>query len=91
MLVVNSRNVPAVAPSSSEWLAGRKDRGHARLVLNLLKQLLADQEGLDAFLDDLRHRPRNHEGGVLDVQRVGDRNAFAGVFGLSRGACIMRV
>ena len=56
----------------AERFNGGEDRGHARLVLDLLKQLLADQKGLDALLDDLRHRPRDHESRVLDVQRVLD-------------------
>lgn len=50
------RQIHAVASHvGAERLDGREHRGHARLVLDLGKELLADQEGLDAFLDDLRH------------------------------------
>ena len=53
---VVDRQIHAVAGEiSTERLNGREHRGHTGLVLDLLKQLFADQERLDAFLDDLRH------------------------------------
>src|SRR4051794_33844609 len=69
-------------PRLPELLDRQEDRGHAGLVLDLLEQLLADEKGLDAFLDDLRHGPRNHEGRVLNIQSVGDRDGL--VFGSVR-------
>ena len=51
---VVDRQIHAVAGQvSTQRLDRREHRGHAGLVLNLLEQLLADQERLDAFLDDL--------------------------------------
>jgi hypothetical protein len=53
---VVDREIHAVAGEvSAERLDRREHRGHARLVLDLLEQLLADEKGLDAFLHDLGH------------------------------------
>ena len=43
-----------------------------------LKQMRADQQRLDAFLHDLRHDARNHEGSVLDVQGILDVDILIG-------------
>lgn len=65
---------------SAQRLDRREDGGHAGLVLDLLEQLLADQKGLDTLLHDLGHSPGDHEGGVLDIQRVLDGVALDGPF-----------
>ena len=70
--VAHCRSKSSPASAVPEVLDGREDGGHSRLVGDLLQQLFADQKGLDAFLDDLRHSPRDHEGRVLNVQRVLD-------------------
>ena len=51
---VVDREIHAVAGEvSAERFDRREHGGHARLVLDLLEQLLADEKGLDAFLHDL--------------------------------------
>jgi hypothetical protein len=53
---VVDREIHAVAGEvSAERFDRREHGGHARLVLDLLEQLLADEKGLDAFLHDLGH------------------------------------
>ena len=68
-------SMPSPAPPATNLCDEWGDGGHARLVLDLLEQLLADEKGLDAFLNDRGHRTRDHESGVLYVQRVVDRHA----------------
>ena len=81
------RQIHAVASFvRAQRFDGREDRGHAGLVLDLLEQLLADQKRLDAFLNDLSERPRDHEGRVLDVQRVRDGKGAHVWFGVAERA-----
>jgi len=53
--VAHSRSMSSPASAVPEVLDGREDGSHSWLIRDLLQQLLADQKGLDAFLDDLRH------------------------------------
>ncbi len=74
---VVDRQIHAVAGFlCPQGLDGREDRLHAGLELDALVQRGSDQEGLDAFLNDLRHRPGNHEGRILDIQGVLQGHVF---------------
>lgn len=75
----------------AQRLDGGEDRGHSRLVLDLLEQALADQKRLDSFLNDGGHRAGNHEGRVLDVQRVLDRDELAALVRHGRAGIVRSV